>query len=298
MTGWCSEIPAFGKLQTVMRNFMEQHHDYKFGSEELLKEAHLTLQNQLEVIQNSFKKLMGRDDEVALHLYTLFFSIYDSCKSILILTPHYQVRDSFLTARTIFELTLNIGYISSEGKSALTKAQKHMQQKSYRDLERKLNIESVNLSVETLGIENMPISEDLRRALEEYTSKNGFEIRAWTGENVFKKIELISQKYGRKIADILNIGLFNIYRHASEIAHGTLFGLFYIIGATSMKERPNNTSDLLIHHRQHLTLIILTISMLIEANLTFMNNFKDLSEEIKESQRLTLNLAKKTKATS
>lgn len=267
---------------------------FKFGSEELLKEAHKCLQGQLKVIEGAFKKLMNSDDEVALHLYTLLFSVYDSCKSILILTPNYQVRDTFLTARTIFELTLNIGYISSEGKNTLEKAQRHMQQKAFRDLERKLNIESMNLSVKVLGLENLKISKELQAALDEYTTQKGLEVRSWTGENVFRKIEIISNKYGEKIKDILNIGLFNIYRHASEIAHGTLFGLFYIIGATSMKERPKDTNELLFIHRQHLTLIIITISMLIEANLIFMNNFKDLTEEIKASEKLTLTLASKS----
>lgn len=274
---------------------MTNENKSNFGSQELLNEAHLVLQGQLEIIQRALKKLMDCEDEVALNLYTLLFSIYDSSNSILILSSNYQVRDSFLTARTVFELTLNIGYISCEGKSALDKAKRHMNQKSYRDLERKLNIESINLSVQTLGIENLIISDELKKSLEEYTTQKGLEVRAWTGENVFKKIEIISKKYGKKVNDILNIGLFNIYRHGSEIAHGTLFGLFYIIGATSMNQRPKNTENLLNSHRQHLTLIILSISMLIETNLTFMNKYKDLSEEISASEKLTLKLANNSK---
>lgn len=267
---------------------------YEFGSQELLQEAHVALQKQMEVIESAFKKLMESDDEVALHLYTLLFSIYDSLKSVLVLTPNYQVRDTFLTARTIFELTLNIGYIATEGQLALAKAQRHMTQKAYRDLERKLNIASLHMTVQPVGVKNLEIPKDLQDALREFTSKKGLEIRSWTGENVFKKIEVISAKYGQKIKDILNIGLFNIYRHASEIAHGTLFGLFYIIGATSFSQRPKDTNELLFSHRQQLTLIILTISMLIEANLTFMNDFKDLTEEISRSEKLTLDLARKS----
>lgn len=278
-----------------MKNFMANENKTNFGSQELLNEAHLVLRGQLEIIQSAFKKLMECEDEVALNLYTLLFSIYDSSKSILILSSNYQVRDSFLTARTIFELTLNIGYISCEGKNALDKAKRHMNQKSYRDLERKLNIESINLSVQTLGIENLTISDELKKSLEEYTTQKNLEVRAWTGENVFKKIEIISKKYGKKVNDVLNIGLFNIYRHGSEIAHGTLFGLYYIIGATTMNQRPKNTEDLLNSHRQHLTLIILSISMLIETNLIFMNNYKDLSEEISASEKLTLKLANSSK---
>lgn len=264
---------------------------HKFGSEELLKEAHQTLQEQQKVIESAFKKLMKSDDELVLHLYTLLFSIYNSCNSVLILTPHYQVRDIFLTARTIFELTLNLGYISAEGKSTLAKAQRHMHQKTYRDLERQLNIESMNLSVKTLGLENLEIDKSLQEALDEYTSQKGLEVRSWTGENVFRKIDIISKKYGQKVKDILNIGLYNIYRHASEIAHGTLFGLFYIIGATSLNQRPKDTHELLFFHRQHLTLTIITICMLIEVNLTFMNSYEDLTEEIKSSEKLTLELA-------
>ena len=270
---------------------------FELGSEELLEEGYDALQGQLKVIESSFKKLMKSDEELALNLYTLLFSVYDSCKTILILTPHYQVRDCFLTARTIYELTLNIGYIAAGGKEALNKAQRHMQQKSYRDLQRELNIESINISVKTLGIENLIISKDLQNALEEFTTKKGFEVRSWTGDNVFYKIETISKKYGRKVKDILNIGLFNVYRHASEIAHGTLFGLFYIIGATEMKKRPQDTQQLLTFHRQHLTLIILTICLLIEANLTFMNDFSDLKDEISESEKIIHSFSAKSKRT-
>jgi hypothetical protein len=270
---------------------MAEENKYQFGSEDLLKQAYHTLSSQLKVIEKAFKKLMESDDEVALNLYTLLFSIFDSCKSLLILIPQYQVRDSYLTARTIFELTLNIGYLSAEGKPALEKAQKHMQQKAYRDLERELSIESMNVSVKTLGLENLKISAELRQALDEYTTQKGHEVRAWTGENAFRKIEIISGKYGQRVKDILNIGLFNIYRHSSEIAHGTLFGLFYIIGGTSLKQRPKDTHKLLYFHRQHLTLLLLTVSMLVEANLTFMNNYKDLKEEIEAAEKATLKLA-------
>jgi hypothetical protein len=268
---------------------------YELGSEELLREAHDALQRQLKVIESSFKKLMTSDDQVALNLYTLHFSVYDSCKSILILTQNHQVRDCFLTARTIYELTLNIGYIANGGKETLEKAKRHLQQKSYRDLERKLTIESMNMTVKSLGVENLKIGQELQDALDEYTTKKGLEVRSWTGDNVFHKIEVISKKYGQKIKDILNIGLFNIYRHSSEIAHGTLFGLFYIIGATDLKDRPRDTNELLKFHRQHLTLIILTICMLIEANLTFMNDFADLKEEISQAEKITLEFAQKSK---
>lgn len=267
----------------------------ELGSEELLKEAHQTLTNQLKVIESSFKKLMKSDDEMALNLYTLYFSIYNSCQSVLILTPHYQVRDIYLTARTIFELTLNIGYIETSGKESLHKAQRHMQQKSYRDLERELNIESIGLMTKTMGLESFKVSSDLQKTIDEFSTKKGFEIRSWTGDNVFKKIEIISEKYGDKIRDILRIGLFNIYRHASEIAHGTLFGLFYIIGSTSMKERPKDTKQLLVFQRQHITLLILTICMLIEVNLIVMSEFENLKDEISESCKLTANLAEKSK---
>ncbi|GAB5522867.1 MAG: hypothetical protein Roseis2KO_07390 [Roseivirga sp.] len=267
----------------------------KFGSEELLRESHETLVGQLGVIEGSFKKLMESDDEMALNLYTLYFSVYNSCQSILILTPHYQVRDIYLTCRTIFELTLNIGYIASSGIESLSKAQRHMQQKAYRDLQRELNIESIGLVTKSLGLENFEVSSSLQQSLEEFTTKKGFEIRSWTGENVFKKIEVISDRYGDKVRDMLKIGLFNIYRHASEIAHGTLFSLFYIIGSTTMRDRPKDTKELLRFHRQHISLLILTTCLLIEVNLTVMSDFKDLSEEISKSQKLTLNLIEKNK---
>jgi hypothetical protein len=135
---------------------------HELGSEELLKDAHDALLRQLTVIESSFKKLMTSENEVVLNLYTLLFSIYDSCKSILLLTQNHHVRDCFLTARTIYELTLNIGYIATGGKDMLDKAKRHLNQKAYRDLERKLTIESMNLTVKSLGIENLKIGQELQ----------------------------------------------------------------------------------------------------------------------------------------
>ncbi len=59
-----------------------------------------------------------------------------------------------------------------------------------------------------------------------------------------EQIEAITRKYGQKIGSFLLMGIATIYRHASEIAHGTLFGELWFLGFTTPGDYPVTKSDL------------------------------------------------------
>src|SRR5690606_35980765 len=67
--------------------------------------------------------------------------------------------------------------------------------------------------------------DGLKEALEEF-SKNGREITDWTPLNISRRIAAISNfDPGAGVA--LGGALMAVYRHASELLHGTYFGVLY-----------------------------------------------------------------------
>jgi hypothetical protein len=72
----------------------------------------------------------------------------------------------------------------------------------------------------------------VQAAVAAFTTKKGREITQWTPENVEERIKAVGTKHGPRAEGGLMFGLFAIYRHGSEIAHGSLFGALYSLGLT------------------------------------------------------------------
>lgn len=265
----------------------KKYKDVVYGSEKFLKEAHKLLENQTKLVFKVFHKMKNSSNELNIGVGTLTFSIVDSCQSLLILTQNRKLRDAYVCARTILEIILNIGFFATKGKSSIDKAMNYAKQKSYRDLNRKLEIGDIYIMFGLKGFDDIPIDEELKKCIDEYTSQKGHEVRAWTGENTFDKIKIIGEKYGKDLGTVLGLSLFNIYRHSSEISHGTLFGEFFVMGATAVgTDKPNNYNEVIKYQIRHLTLIILSVYLAIETVLIILKNHYDIKEEIDESKKL------------
>src|SRR5690606_37509589 len=78
--------------------------------------------------------------------------------------------------------------------------------------------------------------------LREFTSRSGREITAWTPENVHQRLEVIQRHFGEDTVRELAFGLL-LYRHASEIAHGTLYGALFSWGAMEPGGPPRSTDE-------------------------------------------------------
>ncbi len=119
-------------------------------------------------------------------------------------------------------------YTSAE---AMKRAENHAAQKTYRDFNREVKLGGrVALSIRYHGPIDRRLTQDLKDVLREFTSKSGAERRSWTPENVGKRIELISNKFGEKARMPLLFGLVMIYRNASEVLHGTYYGSLLALG--------------------------------------------------------------------
>ncbi len=267
----------------------------ELGSDEYLELARSTLGQVISLISNSISSLPSLKDDLTMSFSLMAGPVLDTSHSMLILSNVGKMRDCYALSRIVFDHVLNLGYFGVNGKKAVKKALDHYHQKSFRDLERAIEIRDLKFGIGLNDLDKVPISKKLKEALDYFTSNKGFEIRSWTGENVFKKIELIREKYGHEIGMMLIINLFFIYRHSSEIIHGTLFGSLFARGMTKPEnEQPSTESELETFHKTRISFVLMCAILLNHVMFEIINyhypreaESKELAELIKDF-RLTL----------
>lgn len=217
----------------------------KLGTIEYLEEIQKTLNKSIGIISRSINDLPSHKDDVSMSFSLMAGPIIETTHSLLILSNARKLRDCYALSRIIFDLTLNLGYFGVKGESAVKLSLQHYHQKAFRDLDREIEIKGLKFGIGVKDIDKAKINEKLKEALDFFTNNKGFEVRSWTGENVFKKIELIIEKYGNDLGMILIINLFFIYRHSSEIIHGTMYGSLFVRGMTKPEsEQPSTEEEL------------------------------------------------------
>lgn len=149
-----------------------------------------------------------------------------SLRSVLRLTEmrDMSIRDCFGIARSAVETAVNASFIAVSGREMAEKAIRHMRQKRWRDLNREGRIGESRVRVSRDIGSSAEQFEGLPEALAEYTSKRGDEVRDWTSENLEKRIAAISDRHSRG-GLCLGTAVFAVYRPASELLHGTYYGV-------------------------------------------------------------------------
>ncbi|MFT5213582.1 MAG: hypothetical protein ACI9JT_001946 [Polaribacter sp.] len=261
------------------------------GSKEYLRHYQEALLQHIFLFEKLNKELPKVEDGQSIAFSMMVWPIIESCQSILILSEGKKLRDSMGLARMVLDLALNIGYFSVKGQSAIDKALKHAHQKSFRDLNRDFNIDDIRIFIGLNNIESVEMPEKLKEAIEEYTTENGKEERAWTGDNVFKKIKLIRQRHGKGIGISYAMATFEIYRHSSEVLHGTMFGSMYALGITELRQNwPKDNVDREKHVYTELSLLLNVLSLLTSATMSIILSHYPNEELEAEVKKLSLNL--------
>lgn len=261
-----------------------------FGSVDATDRLWGFFKKQIDLLKLAYKSYPEKRTEISQVIYPLLYSAIDTSESILFLSEKGKFRDCYILARTAFETIVNICFICAKGEVAANRAKKHAIQKSYRDLSRQVDINGHRLSINWEGQIDINDHPELVEALAEFTSKKGREIKNWTPETLQEQIEMIDLRFGHDISGNFQFALISIYRHASEIAHGTYFGALYSLGLTSPNKPPNSPDELLNHRLQNLSMLYImlggSISALINVLSIITNTFKDLvsqsEKEIKE----------------
>ena len=228
-----------------------------FGTEAALHGIETYFARQIELLEEARQRVLSVDGEVSAAVTTLLFAAKDTGESILLLARNRRMRDSYVLSRVLFETLLNACFIYAAGEETALRAKRHAHQKVFRDLQRDLEIGGQRLVLNWTGDPQSVRTPELDAALDEFTSRKGYEVRSWTPENLVERIEAVKAKYGGEASVGLEFGLFAIYRHASEIAHGTVFGSLFALGVASPGPPPKGPDDIERHHREVLSMILL-----------------------------------------
>jgi hypothetical protein len=184
-----------------------------------------------------------------------------SCHSIHKLTAEFDmsIRDCLSIARSIAETAVNVSYIIAGGTKTATSARRHALSKSYRDMERSGSLGSFKFRVEISGSKPDPSTIDgMKEALAEFTNANGREIRDWTPDNLDRRIDLIRQTFGDVALNFAGSNI-AIYRHASEIIHGTYFGVVFFWTGGLGKAATNRREFEYLYLTNHFLMVFMAV---------------------------------------
>lgn len=177
-------------------------------------------------------------------LFPYLDSVLESNDSFRLLALRERLRDSYVIVRVIYETSLNGCFVLTNPCELSDRASTHAKQKALRNVVRAIEVagETV-LRIEMQGADEVLQHPEHRKWLDEFTTKSGREIASWTPENVPQRLEAVYRRFGPTDSRGLAFGLL-LYRHASEIAHGTLFGTLFSWGAMELGERLTRPEDL------------------------------------------------------
>tara|TARA_B110000240_G_scaffold72429_1_gene82359 strand:- start:117 stop:392 length:276 start_codon:yes stop_codon:yes gene_type:complete len=84
---------------------------------------------------------------------------------------------------------------------------------------------------------------------------------------------------------------FEIYRHSSEVLHGTMFGSMYALGITELRQNwPKDNVDREKHVYTELSLLLHVLSSLTSATMSIILSHYPNEELESEVKKLSLNL--------
>jgi hypothetical protein len=183
-------------------------------------------------------------------------------------TSGLHTRDCYSIVRSIVEIAVNICYILAEGSTAADRAIRHAKQKSYQDLKRESEINNAIIQAAYSSRPDPSTIDGLEADIAEFTSRTGRE-KGWVDLSIDMRIEVAGRKLGDSVLNSLHFARFMIYRHSSEILHGTFFSALYFFGITSPtnKQRTQNEAIEFIGQQHMLILFaaILALSAVIES---------------------------------
>lgn len=182
-------------------------------------------------------------------LFPLLDSTAESVDTLRTLIERQKLRDSYVVARVIYETSLNACFLLTDPETLSARAGVHAKQKAMRSLVRAIELAGEKIfEFKVRGADDILGDPEHQKLLQEFTSRSGREITSWTPENLQQRLEAINLKFGVKRTRGLAFGLL-LYRHASEIAHGTLYGTLFSWGAMDLP-RPLTGPDGIGRFRQ------------------------------------------------
>lgn len=203
-------------------------------------------------------------------VYTMIHMTAISAHSVLRLTEgiELQTRDAFPIVRSVVESVVNILFILAKGAEAAQRAERHAQQKAYRDLKRESEAGGQKFTLVSRANLSPSDEEYLSSLAAEFTTRGGREKRDWTDESLTQRIDIATEKFARSSVTLLHAAVFNIYRPSSEILHGTYYSAMHFWGLTTPgRSRPTTKDELELVLCEHQFAVLMSTIFSLEALL-------------------------------
>lgn len=198
-------------------------------------------------------------------LYPFVDSVKESSASLAILVRHEALRDSYVIARVIYETAINACFLLTDVTRLSERAKVHAGQKTLRSLVRQIEVAGKKVfEFKHQSSDALMQQPTHKQWVDEFTSKSGREITSWTPETVQQRLDAIHLAFGAEDTRGFAFGLL-LYRHASEIAHGTLYGTLFSWGATELGRPLKSAQDLRRFRKAELRHLLKLVSFTLES---------------------------------
>jgi hypothetical protein len=163
----------------------------------------------------------------------------------------------------------------------------HAAQKAVRDLDRKSTIGGQTIHLRSTALNDIELSQKIKESIEEFTACSGRE-KGWTDLSIDARCEKIGLVLGSKILTPLHWARFAVYRHSSEILHGTFFSATFFMGLTDPAGAPASPKEWLTRIAgQHLMLLMATMLSLLAVAKAVSATFDTPDLATQSEQQLT-----------
>ncbi len=213
----------------------------------------------------AFSESFSRRPETQRVLPAMLQALGSSSNTLVRLSdePGLHSRDCFSVCRSIVEMAVNVCYILAEGEDAAARAQRHAQQKAVRDLDRESSVGGQTIRLRSSALDDLQVPKELEESIEEFTAGSGRE-KGWTDLSIDARCKRVGQVLGSEVLTPLHWARFAVYRHSSEILHGTFFSAVFFMGLTDPSGAPADPAEWLDRiSAQHLMILMAAVLSLI-----------------------------------
>lgn len=255
----------------------------EFGSGESTGQVFSFYMEQVAVLQGLYQspEVNSAPDRIA-SLYPLLFSIHSTGLSISLLARHGCLNECFMLARAFLERLINYIYLLICDEEEYLRYLAHTKQKGFRVLSRSVEAGDMRAELKWAGSIDLSKEQELKEAIDLFTSKTGREITRWTSATLSERLSTIAEKGKLNIGSLL-IALLAIYEDASEALHGTLYGSIFHIGVFT-KKLPSRKSELAKTYNEQFSMIFFILGICIDSLIEAIHRVTPIDELQKRSK--------------
>ena len=188
--------------------------------------------------------LPAGEADINIVIKALMHMIGISAHSLVKLTDEVGLaaKDGYPLARSIIEGAVNSAYLMASEPDVARKARRHAEVRAFQDMTRNIELGPVAFRV---GYEShLPAAEKqrLEEMASEFTTSKG-RPKDWTDLKLNQRLDVVASVFPKTALISLGASYFNIYRHASEVVHGSYYGALMIWGTTAPNNLPITRDD-------------------------------------------------------